>query len=96
MKLSFKYKNTIRLIILLLILFGILIFIYYELKKDKDIMSLNNLEKELSSKDKNQIRNNVNEAGGIKLQQYAAQGATINDGKITLNEIVKIHELNNE
>ena len=65
-------------------------------RKDTNMMSLNNLERELSSKEKNQIRDNVNEAGGIKLQQYAAQGATINDGKISINEIVKIHELNNE
>ena len=96
MKLSFKQKNIIRVIGLLLILGGIIVFIYFELKKDRDMLSLNNIEKELSSKDKAQIRNNVNEAGGIKIQQYAAQGATANDGKITINEVAKIHELNNE
>ena len=96
MKLSFKQKNTIRVIGLLLILGGIIVFIYFELKKDRNMLSLNNIEKELSSKDKAQIRNNVNEAGGLKIQQYAANGALRNDGKITINEVVKIHSLNNE
>ena len=96
MKLSFKQKNILRLTLLILILFGIFVFIYYELKKDNDFINLNNIETELSSNAKHNIINNVNEAGGIKLQQYAAQAATVNDGKITLNEVVKIHELNNE
>ena len=41
MKLSFKQKNTLRLIILLIVLFGICVFIYFELKKDADERSLN-------------------------------------------------------
>ena len=96
MKLSFKQKNALRLGSLLLIFFGILIFIYFQLKdEEKTHIDLDNLEKELSSKEKNAIKNNVNEAGGIKIQQYAANGAVRNDGKITVNEIAKIHELDN-
>ena len=96
MKLSFKQKNALRLGSLLLIFFGILVFIYFQLKdEEKNYINLDNLEKELSSKEKNAIKNNVNEAGGIKIQQYAANGAVRNDGKITVNEIAKIHELDN-
>ena len=96
MKLSFKQKNALRLGSLLLIFFGILVFIYFQLKdEEKNYINLDNLEKELSSKEKSTIRNNVNEAGGIKIQQYAANGAVRNDGKITVNEIAKIHELDN-
>lgn len=96
MKLSFKQKNALRLGSLLLVFSGILVFIYFELKdEEKTHIDLDNLEKELSSKEKSTIRNNVNEAGGIKIQQYAANGAVRNDGKITVNEIAKIHELDN-
>ena len=96
MKLTFKHKNIIRLSVLLLVFAGILVFIYFQLKEeDKNHINLDNLEKELSSKEKSTIRNNVNEAGGIKIQQYAANGAVRNDGKITVNEIAKIHELDN-
>lgn len=96
MKLTFKQKNIIRLSVLLLVFAGILVFIYFQLKEeDKNHINLDNLEKELSSKEKSTIRNNVNEAGGIKIQQYAANGAVRNDGKITVNEIAKIHELDN-
>ena len=49
MKLSFKQKNILRLTLLILILFGIFVFIYYELKKDNDFINLNNIETELSS-----------------------------------------------
>jgi len=97
MKLSFKHKNAIRLGVLLVIFAGILTFIYFQLKDEEHAhMNLDNLEKELSSEEKNTIRNNVNEAGGIKIQQYAANGAIRNDGKITIDEIVKIHGLDNE
>ena len=96
MKLTFKQKNIIRLSVLLLVFAGILVFIYFQLKEeDKNHINLDNLEKELSSKEKSTIRNNINEAGGIKIQQYAANGALRNDGKITVNEIAKIHELDN-
>lgn len=97
MKLSFKQKNALRLIVLLVLLAGIIVFIYFQLKDEDDKhLDMNNLENELSSKEKNQIRNNVNEAGGLKIQQYAANGALRNDGKITINEVVKIHSLNND
>ena len=97
MKLSFKQKNALRLIVLLVVLAGIMVFIYFQLKDEDDKhLDMNNLNNELSSKEKNQIRNNVNEAGGLKIQQYAANGALRNDGKITINEVVKIHSLNNE
>ena len=96
MKLTFKQKNIIRLSVLLLVFAGILVFIYFQLKEeDKNHINLDNLENELSSKEKSTIRNNINEAGGIKIQQYAANGALRNDGKITVNEIAKIHELDN-
>ena len=97
MKLSFKQKNALRLIVLLVLLAGIIVFIYFQLKDENDIhLDMTNLENDLSSKEKNQIKNNVNEAGGLKIQQYAANGALRNDGKITINEVVKIHSLNNE
>ena len=90
MKLSFKQKNALRLIVLLVLLAGIIVFIYFQLKEDNDThLDITNLEK-------NQVKNNVNEAGGLKIQQYAANGALKNDGKITINEVVKIHSLNNE
>lgn len=96
MKLTFKQKNILRLTILLTIFAGILVFIYFHLKdEEKNYIKLDSLEKELSSKEKNTIRNNINEAGGIKIQQYAANGAIRNDGRITVNEIAKIHELDN-
>jgi hypothetical protein len=96
MKLSLKHKNALRLGILILIFLGILVFIYFQLKdEEKNYINLDNLEKEMSSKDKKSIRNNINEAGGLKIQQYAANGALRNDGKITVNEITKIHELDN-
>lgn len=97
MKLSLKQKNTLRLGSLLLVFFGILVFIYFQLKEEeKNYIDLDNLQKEMSSNEKQSIRNNVNEAGGLKIQQYAANGALRNDGKITVNEIAKIHELDNE
>ena len=97
MKLSFKQKNALRLIVLLVLLAGIIVFIYFQLKDEDDKhLDMNNLENELSSKEKNKIKNNVNEAGGLKIQQYAANGALRNDGKITINEVVKIHSLDNE
>lgn len=97
MKLSFKQKNALRLIVLLVLLAGIIVFIYFQLKDENDThLDMTNLENDLSSKEKNQIKNNVNEAGGLKIQQYAANGALRNDGKITINEVVKIHSLNNE
>ena len=97
MKLSFKQKNALRLIVLLVVLAGIMVFIYFQLTDEDDKhLDMNNLNNELSSKEKNQIRNNVNEAGGLRIQQYAANGALRNDGKITINEVVKIHSLNNE
>ena len=96
MKLSFKHKNALRLGSLLLIFLGILVFIYFQLKdEEKNYINLDNLEKEMSSKEKKSIQSNVNEAGGLKIQQYAANGAVRNDGKITVNEIAKIHELDN-
>ena len=96
MKLSFKHKNALRLGSLLLIFLGILVFIYFQLKDEEQThINLDNLEKEFSSKEKNSIRSNVNEAGGLKIQQYAANGAVRNDSKITVNEIAKIHELDN-
>jgi hypothetical protein len=95
MKLSFKHKNALRLGSLLLIFLGILVFIYFQLKdEEKNYINLDNL-KEMSSKEKNSIRNNINEAGGLKIQQYAANGAVRNDSKITVNEIAKIRELDN-
>ena len=90
MKLSFKQKNALRLIVLLVLLAGIIVFIYFQLKEDNDThLDITNLEK-------NQVKNNVNEAGGLKIQQYATNGALRNDGKITMNEVVKIHSLNNK
>ena len=97
MKLSFKQKNALRLIVLLVLLAGIIVFIYFQLKEENDQhLDMTNLENDLSSKEKNQIKNNINEAGGLKIQQYAANGALRDDGKITINEVVKIHSLNNE
>ena len=97
MKLSFKQKNALRLIVLLVLLAGIIVFIYFQLKDENGThLDMTNLENGLSSKEKNKIKNNVNEAGGLKIQQYAANGALRNDGKITINEVVKIHSLNNE
>lgn len=97
MKLSFKQKNALRLIVLLVLLAGIIVFIYFQLKDENDThLDMTNLENDLSSKEKNQIKNNINEAGGLKIQQYATNGALRNDGKITMNEVVKIHSLNNE
>jgi hypothetical protein len=97
MKLSFKHKNAIRLGALLLIFAGILVFIYFQLKEEElNHLNLDNLEKELSSEERGNIKANINEAGGIKIQQYAANGAIRNDGKITVDEIVKIHALDNE
>lgn len=97
MKLSFKQKNILRLSLLILIFFGILVFIYFQLKdEEKHYVKLDNLEKEMSSQDKISLRNNINESGGLKIQQYAANGAVRNDGKITINEIAKIHELDNK
>ena len=97
MKLSLKYKNSIRLGVLLLIFAGILVFIYFQLKDEElNHINLNNLENDLSSKEKNNIKTNINEAGGIRIQQYAANGAVRNDGKITVDEIAKIRALDNE
>ena len=98
MKLSLiKYKNAIRLGVLLLIFAGILVFIYFQLKDEElNHINLNNLENDFSSKEKNNIKTNINEAGGIRIQQYAAYGAVRNDGKITVDEIAKIHALDNE
>ena len=97
MKLSFKQKNALRLIVLLVLLAGIIVFIYFQLKDENGThLDMTNLENDLSSKEKNQIKNNVNEAGGLKIQQYAANGALRDDGKITINEVVKIHSLNNK
>ena len=96
MKLSFKQKNALRLGSLLVVFSGILVFIYFQLKdEEKNYIDLDNLEKDMSSKEKKTIRNNINESGGLKIQQYAANGAVQNDGKITVNEIAKIHELDN-
>lgn len=96
MKLSFKQKNALRLGSLLVVFSGILVFIYFQLKdEEKNYIDLDNLEKEMSSKEKKSIQRNINEAGGLKIQQYAANGAVRNDGKITVNEIAKIHELDN-
>ena len=97
MKLSFKHKNAIRLGALLLIFAGILVFIYFQLKDEElNHLNLNNLENDFSSKEKNNIKTNINEAGGIRIQQYAANGAVRNDGKITVDEIAKIRALDNE
>lgn len=96
MKLSFKQKNALRLGSLLLVFFGILVFIYFQLKEEeKNHIDLDNLQKEMSSNEKRSIRNDLNEAGGLQIQQIAATGAVQNDGKITVNEIAKIHELDN-
>jgi hypothetical protein len=94
MKLSFNHKNAIRLAILLTILAGIFVFIYFQLQ-DEDI-SLDNLETQLSSKEKSDITNGINESGGTKIQQYAVTGAMKNNDKITIDEIAKIHALNDE
>ena len=98
MKLTFKQKYAIRLGILLIILLGIGIFIYFELKKEQEFNNNleNNLINELSSKDKYISKDDINEAGGIKIQQYAVNAALKNNGKIDVNEISKIHSLNNE
>jgi hypothetical protein len=97
MKLSLKYKNATRLGVLLLIFAGILVFIYFQLKDEElNHLNLNNLENDFSSKEKNNIKTNINEAGGIRIQQYAANGAVRNDGKITVDEIAKIRALDNE
>lgn len=98
MKLTFKQKHAIRLGVLLIILLGIGIFIYFELKKEQEFNNNleNNLINELSSKDKYISKDNINEAGGIKIQQYAVNAALKNNGKIDVNEISKIHSLNNE
>lgn len=98
MKLTFKQKHAIRLGVLLIILLGIGIFIYFELKKEQEFNNNleNNLINEISSKDKYISKDNINEAGGIKIQQYAVNAALKNNGKIDVNEISKIHSLNNE
>lgn len=98
MKLTFKQKHAIRLGVLLIILLGIGIFIYFELKKEQEFNNNleNNLINELSSKDKYISKDNINEAGGIKIQQYAVNAALKNNGKIDVNEISKIHSLNNK
>ena len=54
MKLTFQQQNAIRLGVLLIILLGIGVFIYFELKKEQEFNNNleNNLINELSSKDK--------------------------------------------
>ena len=47
MKLSFKHKHTIRLAVLLLVLGGIITFIYFELMEEHRIYK--NMSKETSS-----------------------------------------------
>lgn len=98
MKLTFQQKNAIRLGVLIIILLGIGVFIYFELKKEQDLNNYleENVLNELSSKDKYISKNNINEAGGLKIQQYAANVALKNNGKIDINEISKIHSLNNK
>jgi hypothetical protein len=98
MKLTFQQKNAIRLGVLIIILLGIGVFIYFELKKEQDLNNYleENVLNELSSKDKYISKNNINEAGGLKIQQYAANAALKNNGKIDINEISKIHSLNNK
>ena len=59
-------------------------------------MNVSDLGKELSSNEKNNIVNKVNEAGGTKLQQFATSGALKNDDKISFNEAVKIQALGNK
>ena len=62
MKLSFKHKNALRLGSLLVVFSGILVFIYFQLKdEEKNYIDLDNLEKDMSSKEKKTIRNNINE-----------------------------------
>ena len=96
MKLIFQQKNAIRLGVLIIILLGIGVFIYFELKKEQEFNTNleNNLINEMSTKYIS--KNNINEAGGLKIQQYAANAALKNNGKIDINEISKIHSLNNE
>lgn len=96
MKLTFKQKNILRLGSLLFVLAGIFVFIYFQLKDESDQMKLTDLERELSSNEKEIVRKSINESGGIKMQQYAAEGAMRNNDKITINEVAKIHSLDNE
>lgn len=95
MKLTFQQKNAIRLGVLIIILLGIGVFIYFELKKEQDFNNYleENVLNELSSKDKYVSKNDINESGGLKIQQYAANVALKNNGKIDINEISKIHSL---
>ena len=96
MKLTFKQKNLLRLGSLLFVLAGILVFIYFQLKDESDQMKLTDLERELSSNEKEIVRKSIDESGGIKMQQYAAEGAMKNNDKITIEEVAKIHSLDNE
>ena len=66
MKLSLKYKNSIRLGVLLLIFAGILVFIYFQLKDEElNHIDLNSLENDFSSKEKN----NINDTALVRLEQ---------------------------
>ena len=96
MKLTFKQKNLLRLGSLLFVLAGILVFIYFQLKDEADQMKLTDLERSLSSNEKEIVRKSIDESGGIKMQQYAAEGAMRNNDKITIDEVAKIHSLDNE
>ena len=96
MKLTFKQKNLLRLGSLLFVLAGILVFIYFQLKDETDQMKLTDLERELSSNEKEIVRKSIDESGGIKMQQYAAEGAMKNNDKITIDEVAKIHSLDNK
>ena len=96
MKLTFKQKNLLRLGSLLFVLAGILVFIYFQLKDEADQMKLTDLERSLSSNEKAIVRKSIDESGGIKMQQYAAEGAMRNNDKITIDEVAKIHSLDNE
>jgi hypothetical protein len=96
MKLTFKQKNLLRLGSLLVMLAGILVFIYFQLKDETDQMKLTDLERDLSSNEKEIVRKSIDESGGLKMQQYATEGAMRNNDKISIEEVAKIHSLDNE
>mgnify|MGYP005660034409 CR=1 FL=1 len=98
MKFIYRHKYLVRLILLLLTLGGILIFIYFQLKNDTqlNLLDLKNMRFDGSGNDTRDFINDINESGGIKLQQMAVEGAIDSNDKITLNEVAKIHELNND
>ena len=71
----------------------LIVFIYFQLKEENDQhLDMTNLENDLSSKEKNQIKNNINEAGGLKIQQYAAKDCIFDFGGSNVKGIASFYE----